>query len=359
MPALDGLRGVAVALVVCAHIPLTSLPTEARSLTHGLNASGYLGVDIFFVLSGFLITRILLAERGRAVLPFICRRAARIFPLYYLTLGICALYAPEPALAWSAVYASNYWFVWHSPELPLGHLWSLSVEEHFYLAWPWLVKRFTSQTSFGILLLGILPASLVISLALVLLDVPHANQLIYSGTQTRIWSLGLGALCAYREPLTRTIARRIYVRFAWSAIIAIAVLASGIVLARMGLGQVGYLLSYSIVSCWTFLVALGAPDETLCHRMLSRGLLPALGKVSYGIYIVHPFVYQALENTADWIRAGTWSALLFTIALGASLSYGIALFSYHMFESHMIRLGRTWSERLTSSSERTSRSWIF
>src|SRR5882672_2186860 len=124
-------------MVLWSHVPVASTPGVVRLLRSAFNP-GYLGVDLFFVLSGFLITRILLADREneRPLRFFLARRALRIFPIYYLLLAVLLLAKPGQYLAWCAIYLSNFHFMFDKTPNPLPHTWSLAIEEHFYLIWP-------------------------------------------------------------------------------------------------------------------------------------------------------------------------------------------------------------------------------
>ena len=140
LPALDKLRGIAVLLVLFTHTP-HHLKGDLGLWVQQWLAPGYLGVDIFFALSGFLITRILLFERDRggSILAFWKRRAVRIFPAFYLLVAVVAVVRWGPELPWVATYLSNFHRLGSFPS-PLRHTWSLAVEEHFYLvcpSWSW------------------------------------------------------------------------------------------------------------------------------------------------------------------------------------------------------------------------------
>lgn len=134
---IDGLRALAIGFVLVEHF--------APSVGHRVTA-GYFGVDLFFVISGFLVTNILLRSRGSflsAYGKFVARRTLRIFPLYYLVLGILLLTGHQPArdqILYLATYTYNY--AWIALALPTGyltHFWSLALEEQFYLIWPPIV----------------------------------------------------------------------------------------------------------------------------------------------------------------------------------------------------------------------------
>lgn len=144
---LDGIRAFAVGGVILDHWA-SGLPRFLRGLLQALDLSS-LGVQCFFVLSGFLITLILLNSKDQnsslknAIGHFYVRRALRISPAYYATLLVLVFIFPEmhDAISWHALYLSNLYPVWHDGNWPPigGHFWSLSVEEQFYLFWPLLV----------------------------------------------------------------------------------------------------------------------------------------------------------------------------------------------------------------------------
>ena len=156
LPVLDGLRTLAILLVMLFHFfqarPLPAAPV-IRELTK-LTALGQTGVDLFFVLSGFLITGILLDARGKqnALKVFYFRRVLRIFPLYYAYLIVAFLVLPAFHAASHVTYSNQWWFWFYCqniqatfaasfPTTGPGHFWSLAVEEHFYLIWPFIVLR--------------------------------------------------------------------------------------------------------------------------------------------------------------------------------------------------------------------------
>lgn len=164
MPELDGLRAIAVGAVLFAHfIPVkyhVSLPF------------GSAGVQLFFVLSGFLITSILLRSKDvslrKALKNFYARRFLRIFPLYYLLLALCALtgwMSWQEDLPWHVFYLSNVYIsqLGHWPSVG-GHLWSLSVEEQYYLVWP-LVVLLTSKPTLVRITLVAMATSVALRLA--------------------------------------------------------------------------------------------------------------------------------------------------------------------------------------------------
>ena len=130
--------------------------------------AGYLGVDTFFVLSGFFITRILRFEKsaGLPLSNFLVRRLLRIFPIYYLTLAVVWIAHPGSELPWCAAYLSNFRFAFvdHGGGW-LSHTWSLAIEEHFYLLWPLCVYGCSDRTARRVAAYGIVPFALFAAVA--------------------------------------------------------------------------------------------------------------------------------------------------------------------------------------------------
>jgi peptidoglycan/LPS O-acetylase OafA/YrhL len=183
IPALDGLRGIAVLLVLWAHVPTGSLGTTLETAKLFVKP-GYLGVDVFFVLSGFLITRILLADReaGVPLSWFWARRFLRIFPIYYLLLAVLWFVERGPEWPWCAGYVSNFYFIFHgdhaSESSSLRHTWSLAIEEHYYLVWPLVVYALRGRRK---LALGAIPLlALALASALVALYLDETPDLIFA-----------------------------------------------------------------------------------------------------------------------------------------------------------------------------------
>lgn len=215
MPGLDGLRAFAVLAVVIYH------------LNTGWAPGGLLGVGIFFVLSGYLITDILAGQWDRnrrfEMADFWVRRARRLLPAMLVMVAVVSLWCligdhsrlsalggDVPA---ALLYVSNWWFIFHKvsyfesfgPASPLGHLWSLAVEEQFYLIWPFMLLlglKFLSKR--GQLSVWILSLSLISALLMALLYIPGEDpSRVYYGTDTRIFALLVGAALAVVWPSTK------------------------------------------------------------------------------------------------------------------------------------------------------------
>ena len=217
LPGLDGIRAIAVLSVIAYH------------LNFGWAPGGLLGVQVFFVLSGYLITDLLVAEfhrRQTIVLgQFWLRRARRLLPalfvVLFVTVGWATLFdrsqlaSLRSDLAPSVFYFSNWWFIFHhvsyfarfGPPSPLGHLWSLSIEEQFYLVWPLLVLaglRWIGSKRVLIALTAVGAAASAVEMGLLYAGVPNGDPTrVYDGTDTRAFALLIGAALAFGLPRNR------------------------------------------------------------------------------------------------------------------------------------------------------------
>jgi peptidoglycan/LPS O-acetylase OafA/YrhL len=335
--SLDGLRFLSIVPVVWHHSTLGPLP--------GVLGKGPLGVDLFFAISGFLITtRLLREQRGRgdvAVGQFYARRALRIFPLYYAVLGVYALRAwfvlpPSPvrahflqSLPFWATYTAD-WFVDVAVTHPIifSFGWSLAVEEQFYLLWPWIVRATRG-------------ALFPVAAALLLLAADQgaesglfAGGLPLSGLAHRmIVSLStpicLGALLAYAldRPRSFAVASRLLGARA-SAPLAFLALAALVVADGTPLFAVHVTLALLVGACCA------RPDHGLTALTDARPL-GWVGRVSYGVYLLHVSAITAWKRVlpAAWISA----PLVFALSFAASLALAAA--SYRWFERPFLRLG--------------------
>lgn len=347
LPTLDGLRGLAVLLVLWAHLPIDSVP-RAINLARYVFQPGYLGVDIFFVLSGFLITRILLVEKqnGRPLRNFLIRRSLRIFPIYYLTIVVLLFVLPGMYLLWSALYLSNFVFSFDLSNNPLRHTWSLAVEEHFYLVWPVLIYGCAAATSRRIALWVLMPLSVV--LAILTLAVSdrwlggHGPDLLYRATPFRMLSLLLGAMLAYHENGLRQTPGRLMKLALCTGLAAVFIIPTGKLMPEGWLAlnkMIGLALASTTVvalSIWAF------DQKSPVARPLSSATLSYLGRISYGIYLYHfpIFFFMGMRHDVTELAetAATVPTPWATILLAVAITFGVAAASFQFIERPILKL---------------------
>jgi peptidoglycan/LPS O-acetylase OafA/YrhL len=352
-PALDGIRALAVGAVLAYH---AGMPWAK---------GGFLGVDAFFVLSGFLITSLLLTEwRSREsidLLAFWSRRARRLLPALFLMLGGVALYAlfiaqPDElnklradALAtigyvanWRPVFAGQSYFDQFSVPSPLRHTWSLAIEEQYYLVWPLLLLLLMKikRGSLGVLLTASLTLLAGSALLMAVLFQPgHDPSRVYYGTDTRAQSLLAGAVLAMLLLRFGPVRGRVpTVALQVAAVACVVFLArawwstsSGSTLLFRG----GFLMLAAGVA--VVITAAVQPEGGLVGRVLSVPPLRWLGLISYGVYLWHWPLYLIL--TPDRMHIDGYA--LFAVRVAATL--GVATASYHIIEMPVRRgLFRRW-----------------
>ncbi|MBW4037972.1 MAG: acyltransferase [Acidobacteria bacterium] len=331
VPELDGLRALAVLAVVAHHFFLNwgesmgSLGPPAKF--------AWVGVDIFFVLSGYLITGILLRNKPdrTSMGNFYAKRALRIWPLYFILLGAVCLEArfvfhrPYP---WkiSLVLMQNFLHWW--PNMGFNQTWSLCIEEQFYFVWPFLIFYFPRRA-----LPVILGTILVCSPMLRFAAIHHgvSSKLLYTATQYRLDPIALGSLLAlafYEGWLSKQRAGQI----GKIAVPVLSALALGeIYFNRVDLGQRSALLYSFIAFASAGLVAiLVSPVKGVFHTVMASAPFRYVGKISYGLYMLHPLVFGVLAHAA--LRP------IVAAPLALVLSFGVAMLSWHFMESRLLRL---------------------
>ena len=349
VPALDGIRGVAILAVVAYHCQLfgrIGQTSVAGRLYQTVAAHGHYGVDLFFTLSGFLITGILCDSRGSASYfrTFYIRRALRIFPPYYVFLLLVAASLPWTTQAWLWSYLSNILIARESFEaLPhaLRHVWSLAVEEQFYLVWPFVVFVVRPRT-----LLTVCVATILASVALTtwLMVVTHQEVAAYVLTPTRADALAWGAAVAVAMRLTPGVLARV-ARYGWPICLGLAVAFVGIGIA--GHGAVGYLCKWIVadLACAAALAgaATGMPDAWP-QRVLSWSGLRAIGRWSYVMYLVQEPVAVVLSRSriaprvlAQALGSPLLALVVFTVIV-TTVSAGIGWVSGATMERWLARV---------------------
>jgi peptidoglycan/LPS O-acetylase OafA/YrhL len=359
MPSLDGLRGVAIGGVLASHFlniwPLLNAGDRAFIAVAGL---GWAGVDLFFVLSGFLITGILVDTLGAANWwsAFLARRTLRIFPLYYLALAIFWWAGPVAGLIdvwtlrrwgwWYWSYLSNWAFAARETIPSLSHFWSLAVEEQFYLFWP-LVVWLARGRRLAVVSAGLFAAGPVVRLLIVELSGWPAGS-AYRVTPGRVDQLALGALLAV---LFRSPAGRAWLCRWWRPVMvfgAVAFVALGLPLGPFDMHRAPLeIWSHTLLGlAFGGLVAGAVAGEGTTgrlQRVLSAGPLQVLGRYSYGLYVVHYFVHEAAVAALRRWPAGaagldTRGGVLAYAAAATAVSLGLAWLSWQLFERRFLAL---------------------
>ncbi|MCF7732414.1 MAG: acyltransferase [Akkermansiaceae bacterium] len=380
LKALDGFRGLAVLLVMWSHFIAVSPGLDHHGALGRLLLGGHYGVDMFFVLSGFLITGILLDAKGSPgyFRVFIMRRVLRIFPLYYMVLaavflgpwllGLAGLGDPlwywheTDSPWWFWLYSSNWGQIvkgWGTPDgawlytppgTSLGHFWSLAVEEQFYLLWPWVV------VALGRRKLGWLCASFLLLapvMAALLSDLAGNTVSGYVSTVGRFNTLGCGALLAIavRHPgwLARA-ARPSAWLFPLSALLLLASLAFEVKVCLWKIDS----LSVLVPLCFgSGLVCALRPEGGAWSGLLSTPPMRFLGKYSYGLYVYHHLLMPVWVSYlwVGWITpqlgTGPLAVAVYMLAAGAA-SIALAMLSWALLENPCLKLKRFFSYQKTT-----------
>ena len=369
--ALDGLRGFAVIMVLLTHLtPYARQGNRALEWGYKVIQSGIYGVDLFFVLSGFLITAILLKTRDSPTRwrDFYVRRALRIFPLYYFVLflifGVGHFFHSDSVSyenlashqAWHWLYATNLFTalegtykVNNSGFFNLTHFWSLCVEEHFYLIWPFLVfwlgargRRLLLWCCVGAILLS--NGLRVLALAL------EANRYWWGVTPLRLDGLAVGCLLAlcWSDSERRALLQRLA---PWAVGAGLVFYLMVMALFKGFWGIVVDSIGYTVVALFFgALLTLCLTPETLGERVFSWPILRFFGKYSYAIYIFHPFVALVVRY---YLPASAVLAKIHPVPLAQLLYVGLsvvptvllALLSWNLLEKHFLKLKEVWAPR--------------
>jgi len=368
LPALDGVRGLAILMVLLFHfVAQTTATNRLEAAVNGVLSYGLLGVDLFFVLSGFLITGILYdsATSPGYFGSFYMRRVLRIFPLYYGVLAVVFFVLPLfPALrgseiaalrerqAWAWLYGINVYLAIQGGWVLsyIEHFWSLAVEEHFYMVWPllvWLLAR-RPRALMGVAL-AMAAASFGGRVAASLSGVSAVATTVLTPLQLDALCLG-GFFAVYlRQPGGEAAVRR--------AIVPMALVAGGWLACDLGLQRftdldLGVMRAmrgglFRVAFAALLLRALFAPASSLLARFFGSRTMVALGKYSYGLYVYHHFLsYYLVTHGTEFALARAVGSHTVAVAIQASVgiaaSVAIAWLSYEVFEKRFLALKRFW-----------------
>jgi peptidoglycan/LPS O-acetylase OafA/YrhL len=361
---LDSLRAIAVLLVIISHwIP-------EKHIINRIIPTGAIGVDIFFVLSGFLITKILFDNKNYAdesnisssvfLKNFYARRTLRIFPIYYLTIFTILFFHSatdthiKSAFLYYATYTANYYtYFSHTWDGMLSHFWSLAVEEQFYLIWPWIIfftkKKYLLPVIVTFILIG--------------------SSSIYILNGARFWGVvtfscfdafGLGALLSWQLTYGKNSIDKFYKTLSY-----FAGLSTLLFLAHLFTTSPQYFpfrTVVSIMSLWliTYLVINAESNKTSFKLFWNNTILIFMGKISYGLYLYHnliPWINSKIINVyfnpllPDFLFKRHWG-ILFLVENVALLIF-ISWFSFFFIEQRFLSLKKYFTYKENRNTEIT------
>lgn len=344
--SLDGIRALAVLVIMFFHLRFIEI--------------GWIGVQVFFVLSGYLITAILMHDReqqslGPYLARFYWRRTLRIFPLYYgylLAITIARFWwdiAPSFERLWPYLYGygMNFANCCRGDPGPAGwfvHFWSLAIEEQFYLVWPWLVF-FVPKRTFWRLTVFLVIATPLVRFAAVMTG-SHTAGLILQSPVNQLDAFGIGAVVAQLPASTAGSERR-WFGVALGVTLAVG-LATGLVF-DLPLTTLGFppedatplqsLWRFTLINVTAALLILASVRGRPVTRLLEHTVLVRMGRVSYGMYVFHfPLILASYYVPVLW-RVHTESALALPLALVYVLwVWAVAEMSYFLFERRFLAL---------------------
>lgn len=333
-PQLDGLRALAIAVVLASHL----WPRSSPAVSHYL-PEGYWGVELFFVLSGFLITRLLWIDRatmrrkeGSAaslIATFYARRALRIFPTYYLALAyalVAGLGLTISTLPWFAAYLGNVHIFLTGASGSTNHLWSLAVEEQFYLLWPLVVLLLPSRAIGGV----VVTMLVVGPLSRFVYPDPYVEYLLPACLDFLAAGSLLAIVSAEFPPRVEGLLR-----------ISAAIGAMLFLLALVLPDDLRTNLQRSGVMCISVFLVGGADRgfSGLAGRMLLTQPVIYVGRISYGLYLYHGFVTEGLLKTCTHFEIEQPTEGVFAL-LVLVLTFILAGCSWHFIEAPLQILRR-------------------
>jgi peptidoglycan/LPS O-acetylase OafA/YrhL len=335
-PALTGIRAVAIGLVILVHTNI--------SVAQG----GWIGVDVFFVLSGFLITALLLNERdanGRFSIPkFYVRRILRLVPAYWAFLLIVTVWAAiwrsgqfgiwSSEVVKSATYQLDFFDINHYPQIGIGQTWSLAIEEQFYLVWPLFLLvglKLMPRRAFMGLVVGAIVASFLATVVMAHHGVSYRR--LYYGLDTNALPLLVGCLAGflYTGGYGRKVSPRLsaLIPFATMAVLAVFLVS---VPENSEWAYEGPIQLVSLLTAAT-LIALLLNSNSWTSRVLAHPGVVWIGLISYSLYLWNPFAMLIARNLAT----GTVGRALHLL-VGLILTFAFGIASYYLVERSGNRL---------------------
>ena len=355
LPSIDSLRALAVLAVIIYHVDVNYLP------------GGFLGVDLFFVLSGYLISSLIIKEYKKTgsvnLYNFYIRRARRLLPAVYfmITVGLVVMVLFNEVLLrkshldaiFGYLYSSNWWYIFHKldyfdsfgAQSPFKHLWSLAIEEQFYMIFPLLfllVNRkkkskdgtYKLNKNFLYVVLGLIIVSLIAHI--ILFDINNISR-IYFGTDTRAFSLLVGVVGAILYPMERLHAKVTLQQnmiYSVVSLMSIATLITVMIYTseyNTWLYRGGFLL---VAVLGLIVIISSGKQHTLMSRLLSFKPVVFIGKISYSLYLWH-FLVLVLTTPVSEIG----NPNIYFVILRVILTFVVAIVSYVFVETPIRKLG--------------------
>jgi peptidoglycan/LPS O-acetylase OafA/YrhL len=372
MPGLDGLRGLAILMVMVVHFGggIAHGASGADRWVSRFMGAGWIGVDLFFVLSGFLITGILYDTKGTpgCLRNFYARRVLRIFPLYYGALLVLLVGLPligrgsMPGVekvaqnqGWLWVYCSNFAAVFIDDKVftgglvQAGHFWSLAVEEQFYLVWPLVVLLLRRET-----LMKVCAVVIVAVVGLRIGLVARGFERIYFFTPGRLDVLMAGALLSLTLRGGRAVETLVpmgrWIFAACGTALAAIWLVRGLESYDWPMTTVGYTLLAGFFAAAIILV-LAAPQSSWRNKIFSGRALGFFGKYSYGLYVFHSALeptfrrYFSVNLLVDHVFHHYWPARFAYMTMAMGISVLAAWLSWHVYEKQFLKFKRFFESR--------------
>ena len=355
LPSIDSLRALAVLAVIIYHVDVNYLP------------GGFLGVDLFFVLSGYLISSLIIKEYRKTgslnLYNFYIRRARRLLPAVYfmITVGLVVMVLFNEVLLrkshldaiFGYIYSSNWWYIFHKldyfdsfgAQSPFKHLWSLAIEEQFYMIFPLLFllvngkKKSKDGTyklnkNFLYVVLGLILVSLIAHI--LLFDINNISR-IYFGTDTRAFSLLIGVVGAILYPMEKLHAKvtpQQNIMYSVVSLVSIATLITVMIYTseyNTWLYRGGFLL---VAILGLIVIISSGKQHTLMSRLLSFKPVVFIGKISYSLYLWH---FPVLVLTTPVSEIGNPNIIF--VILRVILTFALATASYVFVETPIRKLG--------------------
>ena len=340
---LNALRALSVALVIMSHVGILAAVSSPMLKSFFTIFNAFTGVMFFFVISGFLITTLLIAERERTgtigFKNFFARRALRILPLYYLALLIAVVFGilgiqkiPAEAIVKGITYTYN--FVQQKNNVGfLSHLWSLAVEEQFYLVWPFLFLLMIGKP-WRLVALCMVSTLICYSVARSFNWHDPIHTIYYLGRWFIPAAYPIFIGCAFALVLHYSAAAKVILG-SWVCLAAALGLLAAPLVFEHTLGSLNqqYLVAFGValLICW-----ISRNQHLKAVQVLESGPIAYMGKISYGLY-----VWQGIFTGNGNIESHHWPPQPFT--LGVALTIIVSIISYHWFETPFLRLKKRFS----------------